>query len=156
MERNRTHFGQSRNCTLTSSPLNFTMAFSATCQQAEAILEGTYLQPVTPLPTPLRPTQHNSPTSPTSSPTIDDTANLASICPSDDDTDTRDTQSHQPLHLQRDEIPELAQLLIDHLCYKTQPDIISPESPKKSIRQKSRYWMNALQPHQPLTCTLGT
>ena len=42
--RNREHFGQSKHCTWTSPPLDFTMDFSATSTRAEAILEGTFLQ----------------------------------------------------------------------------------------------------------------
>ena len=40
---NQKHFGQSIGCTLTSPPLDFTMAITATCQQAKAILNGTFL-----------------------------------------------------------------------------------------------------------------
>ena len=41
-ERNRAHFGQSKDCNLTSSPTDFTMEFTATCKRAEAILNGTF------------------------------------------------------------------------------------------------------------------
>jgi hypothetical protein len=40
LDRNLQHFGQSKNCTLTSTPLNFTMAFTGGCICAEAILNG--------------------------------------------------------------------------------------------------------------------
>jgi hypothetical protein len=38
-ERNRSHFGQSRDCNLTSDPFDFTMDFTAACHRAEAMLE---------------------------------------------------------------------------------------------------------------------
>ena len=41
-ERNRKHFGQSKNCNLTSPPTDFTMDFTGACARADAILEGTY------------------------------------------------------------------------------------------------------------------
>ena len=47
LEHNRAHFGQSKGCPLTAPPLDFTMSFSATCERADAILEGTFLQPTT-------------------------------------------------------------------------------------------------------------
>ena len=50
-ERNRHHFGQPKECALTSPPLDFTMKFMATCPTADAILNGTYLVDTsTPLP----------------------------------------------------------------------------------------------------------
>ena len=41
-ECNRSHFGQSKGCTLTLPPLDFTMDLTATCKRADAILSGTY------------------------------------------------------------------------------------------------------------------
>ena len=41
-ERNRNHFGQSRDCNLTSPPFDFSMLFTGTCHIAEAILNGNY------------------------------------------------------------------------------------------------------------------
>ena len=41
-ERNRQHFGQSKDCNLTSEPTDFTMDFTGACHRAEAILNGTY------------------------------------------------------------------------------------------------------------------
>ena len=41
-ERNQKHFGQSRDCNLTSPPTDFTMDFTGTCHRAEQILDGTY------------------------------------------------------------------------------------------------------------------
>ena len=42
-QRNQKHFGQSKGCTLTSPPLDVTMDFTATCQRADAILNGEFL-----------------------------------------------------------------------------------------------------------------
>jgi len=42
--RNQAHFGQSKNCNLTSPPLDITMDFEGSCAKAEAILNGTYPQ----------------------------------------------------------------------------------------------------------------
>jgi hypothetical protein len=41
-ERNRNHFGQSRDCNLTSPPFDFTMLFTGSCHIAEAILKGNF------------------------------------------------------------------------------------------------------------------
>ena len=41
-ERNRTHFGQSRDCNLTSPPFDFSMLLTGTCHTAEAILNGSH------------------------------------------------------------------------------------------------------------------
>lgn len=41
-ERNRAHFGQSKDCNLTSEPFDFTMLFTGACHKAEAILNGTF------------------------------------------------------------------------------------------------------------------
>jgi hypothetical protein len=41
-ERNRAHFGQSKDCNLTSEPFDFTMLFTGACHRAEAILNGTF------------------------------------------------------------------------------------------------------------------
>lgn len=52
-ERNAKHFGQSKQCTLTKDPTDFTMKFTGACHEAEAILNGTYdtanLEPMTQL-----------------------------------------------------------------------------------------------------------
>jgi len=42
-ERNHNHFGQSKNCKLTSPPLDFTMSFEGTCPKAEALLNGNFI-----------------------------------------------------------------------------------------------------------------
>ena len=99
MDRNRLHFGQSKECTLTSPPLDFTMNFTATCARAEAILHGTYLHP-----------QH-SPSTNTGEESDHRTTTTTSISSwscggsdtttdSDDETDTVDQSGHDPLHLQ--------------------------------------------------------
>ena len=41
-DRLKKHFGQSKNCTWTSPPLDFTMQFEGTGDIADAILTGTY------------------------------------------------------------------------------------------------------------------
>ena len=41
-DRLKKHFGQSRNCTWTPPPLDFTMQFEGTGEIADAILAGTY------------------------------------------------------------------------------------------------------------------
>jgi hypothetical protein len=41
-ERNRVHFGQSRDCSLTSDPFDSTMDFTAACHRADALLEGSF------------------------------------------------------------------------------------------------------------------
>ena len=40
-ERNQKHFGQSKNCNLTSPPLDVTMDFEGSCDKAEHLLNGT-------------------------------------------------------------------------------------------------------------------
>jgi hypothetical protein len=41
-DRLQIHFGQAKNCTWTTPPLDVTMDFDACCEKAEAILTGTY------------------------------------------------------------------------------------------------------------------
>ena len=41
-ERNQKHFGQSKECNLTSDPFDFTMEFEGVCHRAEAILNGVF------------------------------------------------------------------------------------------------------------------
>ena len=41
-DRNQKHFGQAKNCTWTSPPLDVTMEFEGTCEKADRILTGTY------------------------------------------------------------------------------------------------------------------
>ena len=118
MERNQQHFGQSKSCTLTKPPLDFTMEFTATSNRADAILEGAFLQPSLSLP------------SEGTNPSL-----LA-----DDETDTSDHPSHQPLHLQWSVLPEMTQLLIDSFKYATKPDIIPPELTKEEYKGKLKVW----------------
>ena len=42
-ECNHKHFGQSTNCNLTKEPLDFIVEFTGACQQAEAMLDGTFI-----------------------------------------------------------------------------------------------------------------
>ena len=57
-----------------------------------------------------------------------------------DETDTQDTPGSQPLHLQRDQLPEIVQLLIDSLRYKTTPDGIAPEITEGEYKGKIKAW----------------
>ena len=139
--RNKAHFGQSQGCTLTSSPLDFTMKFTATCHQADAILEGKFLWPPPNAPAP---TQDDQSEMETENLTDDDTWSTTDNSPGDqlynDETDTLDPAGHQPLHLQRSELPEIVQLLIDKLRYMTKPDSISPELTEEEYKGKIKAW----------------
>ena len=121
---NQKHFGQSKDCTLTSPPLDFTMKFSATCSTADAILEGTYLTPTilapapdTILPNATQPAaQHtlaphkqdyNIPNIPSArcatQPPVRTTSPIkqsatSHVEPDDSKPDTQDSPSHPPLH----------------------------------------------------------
>ena len=141
MERNQAHFGQSRDCTLTSPPLNFTMKFTAACKQADAILEGHYLQPAeAALPRYGRATSTSS-TSSTSIPASTHDSNQSETESGlADETDTRDPPCHQPLHLQRDTLPDLVSLLIDSFKYTTTPDVIPPEITEEEYKGKIKVW----------------
>jgi len=44
-KRNQTHFGQSKDCTLTSPPFDITMDFEGSCHKAEQLLTGQYDTP---------------------------------------------------------------------------------------------------------------
>ena len=138
--RNQQHFGQSKNCALTSPPLDFTMKFSATCPVAEAILEGTYLSDEC-MRAPMRlnnddSKEHTLDTISTTSTQLSDnptrshadTIHPPRVLVLDDtgESDMPDTAPHIPLHLQRTELPELTQLLIDSLQHASQPDAIRP------------------------------
>ena len=58
----------------------------------------------------------------------------------DDETDTLDPSSHQPLHLQGSETPDLIQLLLGSLHYRTTPDTIPPEITEEEYRGKLKAW----------------
>ena len=134
-QRNQEHFGQSRNCTLTTPPLDFTMKFTATCPQADAILDGTFLQPTSqPNLLNLSDTQshHSSQHSQAHSCERDP--------PSTDENDTPDNPSHSPLHLQRADLPELVSALIDSFQYKAIPNTIQPHITEAEYKAKLKAW----------------
>ena len=101
LDRNRTHFGQSKNCTFTSEPLDFTMECTATSPQANAILSGHYLKDED-CPTPHQLFSHPRHTEHTAPNDINN------------ETLTLDLPCHVPLHLQRAALPELVHQFIDH------------------------------------------
>ena len=131
LERNQAHFGQSRGCTLTKPPLDFTMDFTATCARADAILEGRYLQPTRVY----HATDSDSPT-----PCLNQGESLNLSQNPHDETDTPEGPHHPPLHLQRDEVPDLVQLLIDSFKYTTKPDEVPPEITQEEYRGKVKAW----------------
>ena len=133
-QRNREHFGQSRNCTLTSHPLDFTMKFTATCPQADAILDGTLLQPT---PSTLQAAAAEPPHIPPQQP---DALLAESIPPSADENDTLADQPYLPLHLQRSDLPELVGDLLDSFKYKTSPDAIRPNITETEYKAKLKVW----------------
>ena len=140
MYHNRTHFGQSKGCMLTSPPLNVTMEFTATCPRAEAILNGTFLQPHNPAPPPRSqpPSQDDSSHSESLEPL---SAHDPSDTPSsDDETDSQEPPPHHPQHLLRHHLPDLAQLLVDSLRLTTTPDVIAPEITAEEYRAKLKVW----------------
>ena len=119
-EQSKPHFGQSKGCTLTSHLIDFTMAFTATCSHAKAILEGTFFQPSRSQTTPQTSTAFRF----KENPNLSGQGNDHTWPTSDmDENDTVDPPCHQPLHLQRSIIPELAQKLLDSLQYVTSPDV---------------------------------
>ena len=79
------------------------MDFSATCARADAILEAHFLQ---------TDTLHQE------HPSLDQqetqvSGDHSTGSESQDENDTVDQPSHQPLHLNRNETPDIVQLLID-------------------------------------------
>ena len=137
MHPNQHHFGQSKACTLTSPPLDLTMKFSATCEQADAILQGTLLHP--PLHT--ASTGNDESDTDSSSPHNEALSNDSnSSTDPDDDTNTTDNPPHQPLHLQHTDVPELFQMLIDSFRYATTPDTIKPEITEAEYKGKLKAW----------------
>ena len=115
--QNRTNFGQSKNCTLTSQPLDFTMKFSATCPVADAILEGTYLSD----------TLSHSSAIPSAPKWQQWNQNQRSSAPP---TNTSRAQSN----------PELLQNLLDSLQYKSPPDAIPYYISEEEYKGKLNAW----------------
>ena len=140
MEWNQAHFGQSKGCTLTTPPLDFTMAFTATCARADAILEGTYIQPSTPSPLSTTPVPNHTDSHIPMHIGTDGEAHPNMPYHPDDETDTPVTPCHQPLHLQHDELPELVSLLIDSFRYATTPDAVPPELTEDEYKGKLKAW----------------
>ena len=138
LDKNKEHFGQPRHCTLTLPPLDLTMEFTTTCERANAILEGQYLLPAQPPPMSHRLQQaHDESNTSTSN---DSTNEVHIKTLSDNETDTQDTPSNPPMHLQRDKIPDLIQLLIDSSQYTTTPDAIPPEITEEEYKGKQKIW----------------
>ena len=87
--RNKEYFGQSKGCTWTSPPTDFTMEFSATSLQAEAILNGTFLQ------------HTNQASAHVETHRIDEGVgdnSLMAPTGTQDETDSQETAAHLPLH----------------------------------------------------------
>ena len=150
-KRNRDHFGQSKDCTLTTPPLDFTMDFTATCQRAEAILQGRFLstQSVN-----LSPTVTS--TNPTSRPISGDPPSEQPLPSLDDsDSDDRDSLSKGPLHLQCTETPPLVQLLLDSLQYTASPDHIPAQLMEEDYKGKIKAWSESTSTSPTTNMHLG-
>ena len=109
------------------------MEFLATC---DAILIGTFLQPTNPPHTHLD--MDTSECYSASSTDSDDSMN--SPTGPNDKTETVATPGHPPLHLQRETLPNLVQLLIDSFCYTTAPNVVTPEITEKEYKAKLKAW----------------
>ena len=94
------------------------MNFTATCERAEAILRGTYLQHTNPLYT-FASEDSDHPTISTTSDSSWSCGDLDSATDPGNENNTVNQLSQEPLHLQRDKVPELVQLLIDSFRYVT-------------------------------------
>ena len=110
--------------------MDFMMEFSATCQQAEAILNGTYLQPGS----------RNTETCQHENVNTIAVANDTDDATTQDENDSQADPPHGPLHLQRATVPELVQQLVDSFRYATMPDAIPAELTPEEYRGKLKVW----------------
>ena len=92
--------------------MDFTMDFSATCLRADAMLDGTFLQP----------TQTGTTTT-----TREGIAHPMTTQIDNDETDSQEAGANIPLHIQRDMVSELTQALVERFRYATKPDVIPVE-----------------------------
>ena len=119
-------------------PMDFTMEFSATSPRADAILNGTFLQPSN------QPTVMQEDTATTEShsgcPPLHSSTDIMESTLEEDKPDSLDTPAHDPLHLQQATIPELIQKLVDSFAYVTTPDVIPYELTPEEYKAKLKVW----------------
>ena len=115
--------------------MDFTMEFSANSPRANAILEGTFLQPPIAGPNSEAGDEEDADNE---MPTITPQATNGEAV--QDETDSQEATAHTPRHLQRNTVKELTQALVDSFCYATKPDTIPAELTQEEYRGKLKAW----------------
>ena len=113
------------------------MEFSATSPRADAILEGTFIQPGGKA-NGGKAAQHDKDNREDDS-TSAESVILGTLHPQEEN-DSLNTQAHCPLHLQKDEVPDLLQMLVDSFRYTTTPDVIPAELTPEKYHGKLKVW----------------